>query len=92
VTAIFDNEEVGSQTAQGADSDMLVRIIERISTSFSSGKKDDFERSLSNSFFISADMAHACHPNCTFSFFNTTYTYTHTYQIPKNMKKIIVHQ
>lgn len=62
VVVCFDNEEVGSGTKQGADSPMLRTILERISISL--GKdKEDFYRALYNSFIISADMAHAVHPN-----------------------------
>ena len=63
VVVCFDNEEVGSSTKQGADSPMLKTILERISIAF--GKdKEDFYRALYSSFIISADMAHAVHPNC----------------------------
>ncbi|AFS78769.1 aminopeptidase 2, M18 family [Gottschalkia acidurici 9a] len=62
VAVCFDNEEIGSSTKQGADSPMLKTILERISISL--GKdKEDFYRSLYSSFIISADMAHAVHPN-----------------------------
>lgn len=62
VMACFDNEEVGSSTKQGADSDMLSNILERICVNF--GKtREDFFRALSKSFIISADNAHAVHPN-----------------------------
>lgn len=62
VVVCFDNEEIGSSTKQGADSPMLKTILERISISL--GKdKEDFYRALYNSFIISADMAHALHPN-----------------------------
>lgn len=64
VLACFDNEEVGSTTKQGAASPMLRTILERVTISL--GKdKEDFYRSLSNSFIISADQAHALHPNFT---------------------------
>lgn len=62
VIACFDNEEVGSSTKQGAGSPMLSYILERIS--LASGKnREDFLRALANSFMISADGAHAVHPN-----------------------------
>lgn len=64
ILACFDNEEVGSTTKQGAASPMLRTVLERISISL--GKdKEDYYRALSNSFIISADMAHALHPNNT---------------------------
>lgn len=64
VLVCFDNEEVGSATKQGAASPMLRTILERIALSL--GKdKEDYYRALSKSFLISADMAHALHPNYT---------------------------
>ncbi len=64
VLVCFDNEEVGSTTKQGAASPMLRTVLERITLAM--GKdKEDYYRALSNSFLISADMAHALHPNYT---------------------------
>lgn len=62
ICALFDHEEVGSESATGAGGSFLLDIIERIchSTQLSS---EDKLRSFANSFFISADMAHAFHPN-----------------------------
>ena len=62
VCALFDHEEVGSESATGAGGSFLLDVIERIchSTQLSS---EDKLRSFANSFFISADMAHAFHPN-----------------------------
>ena len=62
VMVCFDNEEVGSSTKQGADSNMLVDILERITISLD-GNREDFLRAISKSFIISADNAHALHPN-----------------------------
>jgi len=62
VMVCFDNEEVGSATKQGADSDMLANILERIAICLGKGR-EDFFRALSKSFIISADNAHAVHPN-----------------------------
>lgn len=62
VMVCFDNEEVGSSTKQGADSDMLANVLERIVLCLGKGK-EDFFRALSKSFIISADNAHAVHPN-----------------------------
>lgn len=62
VLAIFDNEEVGSGTKQGAASPILRTIIERIICSLG-GSTEDLYRAIHNSFMISADMAHALHPN-----------------------------
>lgn len=59
VLCILDNEEVGSGTKQGADSDFLKSTLARISKSI--GKP--MEELLPSSFAISADNAHAVHPN-----------------------------
>ncbi len=64
VLVCFDNEEVGSTTKQGAASPLLRTVLERIILSFGKSK-EDYYRALSNSFMISADMAHALHPNYT---------------------------
>ncbi len=57
-----DNEEVGSMTKQGANSPMLKNLLERII--FALGyDQEDYHRAINNSFIISADMAHAVHPN-----------------------------
>jgi aspartyl aminopeptidase len=62
VMIAFDNEEVGSHTKQGADSEILSNILERIVLSFG-GNREDFFRAIARSFMISADLAHALHPN-----------------------------
>lgn len=62
VLVCFDNEEIGSATKQGADSNMLSNVLERIVLALG-GNREDFFRALSKSFIISADGAHAVHPN-----------------------------
>lgn len=62
LVALFDNEEVGSLSKQGADSELLSHLLERIVLA-SGGGREDFLQSVSNSFMISADMAHGVHPN-----------------------------
>ncbi len=62
VMAIFDNEETGSGTKQGAASPMLDYILRRISAS-KGGNGEDYIRAVSSSFMISADDAHGVHPN-----------------------------
>ncbi len=62
VMICFDNEEVGSRTKQGAGSPMVRTILERIVMALGKNK-EDFYRALYSSFLISADMAHAVHPN-----------------------------
>lgn len=57
----FDNEEIGSTTKQGADSEYLSNVLERIVYSLGYTRKN-FLRLLSTSFIISADGAHAAHP------------------------------
>ncbi len=58
---IFDNEEVGSRTKQGADSDFLHNLIERINDNLGRSR-EEYYTALANSFMISADNAHAMHP------------------------------
>jgi len=62
VLAVFDNEETGSGTKQGAHSPVLRHIIERLCIAFGE-EPQAFYRALSRSFMISADDAHAWHPN-----------------------------
>ena len=62
VYCAFDNEEVGSMTKQGADSSFLRCTLERISTALGRSR-GEFMASLAQSFMISADNAHAVHPN-----------------------------
>jgi aspartyl aminopeptidase len=75
--SLFDHEEIGSQTAQGADSNLLPAVLRRLSViPASSGSESDesydkltsdhetaYEQTLATSFLISADMAHSVHPN-----------------------------
>lgn len=65
VMAVFDNEETGSATRQGAHAPTLRNILERIAIGLSSGEggKEDFFRALEHTFMVSADDAHAWHPN-----------------------------
>lgn len=62
ILAIFDNEETGSGTKQGAASPVLRDIMERICL-LQTGNKEDIYRAVAASFMISADDAHAWHPN-----------------------------
>lgn len=62
VMICIDNEEIGSLTAQGAQSNLIRRTLERITIAL--GKStEEFFRAVSNSLMISADLAHAVHPN-----------------------------
>lgn len=62
VSAIFDNEETGSGTKQGAHSPVLTNILRRVATC-QGVDFDGFCIAVSKSFLISADNAHAFHPN-----------------------------
>ena len=62
VLAIFDNEETGSLTKQGAGSPFLASLLQRIVMAQGAGA-DDFHRSIERAFMVSADNAHAWHPN-----------------------------
>ena len=61
---LFDNEEVGSQSATGARGAWLGRQMER-SVLARGGGRDDFLRAVAESLHVSADMTHATHPNYT---------------------------
>lgn len=61
IGVFFDNEEIGSQSPEGAASSLLSEILERINLA-QDGSREDFYRALRNSYMISADMAHAYHP------------------------------
>ena len=62
VLAVFDNEEVGSETKQGAASNFLRDTLRRLTLAL--GKtEEDYLRWCAGSFLVSADNAHAQHPN-----------------------------
>ena len=58
VLCVFNNEEVGSGTRQGADSTFLTDVLERVSAAL----ERDWRTMAANSFMVSADNAHAVHP------------------------------
>jgi len=62
VLAIFDNEETGSQTKQGAGSPFLASMLKRIAFA-ESGSEEAFYQAVERAFMVSADNAHAWHPN-----------------------------
>ena len=62
VLAIFDNEETGSQTKQGAGSPFLAMMLQRIALA-QSGSVEAWYQAIERAFMISADNAHAWHPN-----------------------------
>ena len=62
VLAIFDNEETGSQTKQGAGSPVLSYMLKRIALA-QGGTEEAYYQAVERAFMISADNAHAWHPN-----------------------------
>ncbi|HCW53903.1 MAG TPA: M18 family aminopeptidase [Clostridium sp.] len=64
VLVALDNEEIGSLTSQGANSSILDTILERIALGLSKNR-EEYKRALSSSVMVSADLAHAIHPNYT---------------------------
>lgn len=62
IHAVFDNEEVGSQSRQGAASTFLYDTLHRINESFGRSEQE-YLAAIAKSFLVSADNAHAVHPN-----------------------------
>lgn len=62
ICACFDNEEVGSRTRQGAASTFLFDVLKRINTGLGFDE-ERYYNAIAGSFMISADNAHAVHPN-----------------------------
>ena len=75
VCAFFDHEEVGSESHCGASGSFLTDTLQRISDATSQSSQS-FTRALARSFLISADMAHAYHPN-----FPQVYDAAHTVHV-----------
>jgi aspartyl aminopeptidase len=65
VIALFDHEEVGSETTSGASGPLLGTVLERLASSGSVGGagREGFHQALAGSSCVSADNAHAVHPN-----------------------------
>jgi aspartyl aminopeptidase len=63
VVALYDHEEVGSQSASGARSLFMSDLLERLAMSRSPKDPSALPRAISRSLLVSADMAHAVHPN-----------------------------
>ncbi len=59
---LFDHEEVGSGSSRGAQSPLLRDLFERIVLA-RGGTREDYHRAIASSVCVSADMAHATHPN-----------------------------
>jgi aspartyl aminopeptidase len=60
---LYDHEEIGSRSAQGAAGSFLRDGLERLVLAHSDGRPDAFFRAIRHSYLVSADMAHAVHPN-----------------------------
>ena len=63
IAASYDNEEVGSASAQGADSNFNEWCLRRIFNELNDSNSSSFERGIASSMIVSADQAHAHHPN-----------------------------
>ncbi|MFT5442798.1 MAG: aspartyl aminopeptidase [Myxococcota bacterium] len=63
VVALYDHEEVGSRSATGAGGPLLENTLERIGAALGARDAQASARAIANSVLVSADMAHAVHPN-----------------------------
>jgi aspartyl aminopeptidase len=63
VIALYDHEEVGSRSAVGAQSTVLAETLQRITEAYPDAGAQAFPRAIAGSLLVSADMAHALHPN-----------------------------
>jgi len=63
VLVLYDHEEVGSRTSQGAAGTLLRESLQRVGDGCEGGSAQGLPRALARSLLISADMAHAVHPN-----------------------------
>jgi aspartyl aminopeptidase len=63
VVALFDHEEIGSESAQGAAGPFLRDVLARIVEATDGAARSAFARAIASSLCVSADMAHAVHPN-----------------------------
>ncbi len=63
VIVLYDHEEVGSQSAAGAKSRFLMSVLERVANAYPDAGRDAASRAFARSLVLSADMAHAIHPN-----------------------------
>ncbi len=63
VVVLYDHEEVGSRSAQGAAGPLLESVLDRVVAGCKGGEPQGLPRALAHSMLVSADMAHAVHPN-----------------------------
>jgi len=63
VVVLFDHEEVGSRSSTGAQSPLLTNTLERLAAAASPVDREAAVRAFAHSLLLSADMAHAVHPN-----------------------------
>jgi aspartyl aminopeptidase len=63
VAALYDNEEIGSSTRQGAGGSFLASVIDRVVAAMGAGGPEARNRARARSVLVSADMAHALNPN-----------------------------
>jgi aspartyl aminopeptidase len=63
VIVLYDHEEVGSRSAQGAAGPLLEDALERAVSGWKGGEPQGLSRALARSLLLSVDMAHAVHPN-----------------------------
>ena len=62
IIALFDNEEIGSHTKQGGDSNMLPMVLEHLYMALSQNR-EDYLTAIAGGMMLSVDVAHAIHPN-----------------------------
>ncbi|HPG24353.1 MAG TPA: M18 family aminopeptidase [Myxococcota bacterium] len=63
VVVLYDHEEVGSRSAEGAQGTFLAHLLARIATAAGDDSTEALPRAIASSWMVSADMAHAVHPN-----------------------------
>ncbi len=63
LVVLYDHEECGSRSAVGAQGTVLRDVLRRIVEARAGGEAQAFERAMAASYLVSADMAHAVHPN-----------------------------
>jgi aspartyl aminopeptidase len=63
VAALYDNEEIGSSTRQGAGGPFLAEVVDRVVAALGASGPEARHRTRARSLLVSADMAHALHPN-----------------------------